>query len=80
MEACMAAVLAGVMQALGCPFDGTWCLDCELCLLVVVCVDCRCPLSFVVLGGSRYLELSPCNTSRLFVRLDHCHASEPFLA
>ena len=32
MEACMAAVLVGVMRLLGCPFDGAWRLVCELCL------------------------------------------------
>ena len=58
IEAYMAAVLVGVMRLLGCPFDGAWCLLCELCLLPVICVDCRCPLSFVLLGGARGLELS----------------------
>ena len=62
MEACMAAVLVGVMRLLGCSFDGAWSLVCELCLLAVICVDCRCSLSFVFLGGARCLELSPCNT------------------
>ena len=48
MEACMAAVLVGVMRLLGCacPFAGAWCLVCELCLLVVICVDCRRSLCF----------------------------------
>ena len=32
MEACMAAVLVGVLRLLGCPFDGAWCLVCALCL------------------------------------------------
>ena len=41
MEACMAAVLVGVMRLLGCPFDGAWYLVSELCLLAIVCVDCR---------------------------------------
>ena len=30
--------------------------------MAVVCVDCRCSLSFVFLGGARRLGLSPCNT------------------
>ena len=38
MEACMAAVLVGVMD---CPVVGAGCLVCELCLLTVVLVDCR---------------------------------------
>ena len=48
----MAAVLVGVMRRLGCPFDGAWCLVCELCLLTVDWVDCGCflRLSFVFLG------------------------------
>ena len=54
----MAAVLLGVMRLFGCPFDGAWCLVCELCLLAVICVDCRCSRSFVFLGGARCLELS----------------------
>ena len=62
VEVCMAAVLVGVMRLLGFPFDAAWCLVCELCLLAVVCFDCRCSLSFVFLGGARFLELSPCNT------------------
>ena len=41
MEACMAAVLVGVMRLLGCPFDGAWYLVSELYLLAIVCVDCR---------------------------------------
>ena len=62
MQACMAAVLVGVMRLLGCPFDGAWCLVCELCLLAVVCVDCRCSLSLVLLGGAGGWKLSSCNT------------------
>ena len=62
LEACTAAVLVGVMRLLGCPFDGAWFLVCELCLLAVGCVGRRCSLSFVFLGGARFLELSPCNT------------------
>ena len=64
MEACMADVLVGVMQLLGCPFDGAWCLFCELCLLAVICVDCRCSLSFGFLSGARFLELSSCYTEK----------------
>ena len=30
MEAGMAAVLVGVMRLLGCPYDGAWCLVCEV--------------------------------------------------
>ena len=64
LEACRAAVLVGLMRlgALGCPFDGGWCLVCEVCVLAVVCVDCRCSLSFFFLGGARCLELFPCDT------------------
>ena len=62
LSACMAAVLVGVMRLLGCPFDGAWCLVCQLCPLAVVCFACRCYLSFVFLGGARCLEPSPCNT------------------
>ena len=61
MEACMAAVLVGVMRLLGSPFDGAWCLVCEVCRLTVDWVDCRYSLSFVFLGGARCLALSPCN-------------------
>ena len=53
MEACIAAVLVGVMRLLSCPFDGARCSVCELCLLAVICVDCRCSLSFVFLGSAR---------------------------
>ena len=70
MEACMAAVLVGVMRLLDCPFDGAWCLVCELCLLVVVCVHCRCSLSFVFLGGAKCLQLCPCNTPMFHVLID----------
>ena len=61
-EECTAAVLIGVMLLPGCPFDSAWCLACEVCRLSVDWVDCRCFLSFVLLGGARHLELSPCNT------------------
>ena len=61
-EACTAAVLIGVMRLPGCLFDSAWCLVCEVCRLTVDCVDSRCFLSFVFLGGARRLELSPCNT------------------
>ena len=51
-----------VTSLLGCPFDGAWCLVCELCrlakigqTLAVVCVGCRCSLSCVLLGGARRL-------------------------
>ena len=54
--------VAGVMRLLGCPSDGAWCLVCELCVLVVVCVDFRCSLSLVFLGGARCIELASCNT------------------
>ena len=47
---------------LGCPIDGDWCLVCELCRLAVVCVDCRCFLSFDFLGGARRVGLSPFTT------------------
>ena len=47
----------------GHPFDGAWCLVCELCLLAVICVDCRCCLAFVFLGGAMCLKLSLCNTA-----------------
>ena len=65
MEACMAAVLVVVMRLLGCPFDGAWCLVCEMCLLAVIGVECRRSLSFVFLGGPCCLELCPCNTNCL---------------
>ena len=59
-EAC-GPVLVGVVRLLGCPFDGAWCLVCELCLLAVICVSCRRSLCFVFLGGARCVVLSPCN-------------------
>ena len=62
----MAAVLIGVLQFLGCPVDGAWCLVCELCLLAVIDVDCRRSLSFVFHGGASSLALSPCNTSMAY--------------
>ena len=37
---------------------------CGVCRLIVVWVDCRCFLSFVILGGARHLELSPCSSPR----------------
>ena len=52
-----------VTLLLGCPVGGAWCLVCELCRLAVICVDCRCSLSYVFLGGARRLELSPFNTA-----------------
>ena len=62
MEACIAAVLVGAMRLLGCTCHGAWCLVRDLSLLasvlMVVCVDCRCSLSFVFLAGARCLELS----------------------
>ena len=58
----MAAVLAGVMRLLGRLFDCAWCLVCEFCQVAIVCVDYRCSLSLVFLGGARCLELSLCNT------------------
>ena len=58
---CCAGVVHGCCAG-WCPCNRAWCLVCELCRLAVVCVDCRCSLSFVFLGGSRRLELSPCNT------------------
>ena len=64
-EACTVAVVTGVMRLPGCPFDSAWCLVCEVCRLTVDCVDCRCFLSFVFLGGARRLELSPCNTRHI---------------
>ena len=66
----MAAVLVGVVQLLGCAFDGAWCLVCvsRRHLLSVVCVDCRRSLSFMFLRGSRCLGFSPCNT-HIVVRL-----------
>ena len=60
----MAAVLVDVMRLLGSPVDGAWCLVCEVWLLAVVSVDCRCSLSFVFLGGARCLERSPCYTEK----------------
>ena len=47
LEVCMAAVLVGAMRLLGCPFDSTWCLVCEVCRLAVVWVYCRCFLSLL---------------------------------
>ena len=58
-EACMAAVLIGVMRLPGCPFDSAWSVR---CVGRVDWVACRCFLSFVFLGGARRLELSPSNT------------------
>ena len=57
------AALSMVPQA---PVNGAsgWCLVCEVWLLAVVSVDCRCSLSFVFLGGARCLELSPCYTEK----------------
>ena len=66
-EACMAAVLIGVVHLPGCPFDSAWCLVCEVRWLTVDWVDCRCLLSFVFLGGAGRLELSPCKTGRAHV-------------
>ena len=51
LKACTAAVLVGVMRLLACPFDSSWCLVCELCVLAVVYVDFRCSMPFVFLGG-----------------------------
>ena len=62
-DACMAAVLIGVMRRPGCPFDSAWCLVRELCGSTVDWVDCRCFLPFVFLGGARLLKHSPCNTA-----------------
>ena len=72
MEACMAALLVGVIDSFAAlsMVPGA-CLVCELCLLAVVCVDLGCALSFVFLGGARCLELSPCNTAT--VRSDAVH-------
>ena len=64
-EACTAAVLIGVMRLPACPFDSAWCFVCEVCRLTVDWVDCRCFLSFVILGGDRRLEISSCNTTAL---------------
>ena len=61
-EACTAAVLIGVLRLPCCPFDCAWRLVSEVCRLTVDCVDCKCFLSFVFLGGARRLELSPWNT------------------
>ena len=44
---------------MGSPFNGAWCLVCLLCLLVVICVDFRCSLSFLFRGSARCLESSP---------------------
>ena len=63
-QACTSAVLIDVMRRPGCPFDSAWCLVCELCLLTVVWIDCRCFLSFVFLGGAKRLGLSPCYTEK----------------
>ena len=63
-EGVTAAVLIGVMRLPRGPFDSAWCLVCEVCRLTVDCVDCRCFLYFLFLGGARRLELSPFNTER----------------
>ena len=68
MEACMAAVPVGAMRLLGCPFERAWCSVGDLCLLAVVCVDCRCSLSSVFLGGARCLKLSTCYTTNKATR------------
>ena len=72
-------VLVGVMRLLGCPFDGARCLVSEFCLLAVICVDCRCSLSFVFLGGARCLELSSCDTTVQSCRLSES-AQSPLLS
>ena len=67
MEVCMAAVLVGVMQLLGCAFDSSWCLVCELCRLTLVWVDSRFFLSSVFLCGAKRVELSPYNTLEVHI-------------
>ena len=55
-------VLIGVVRLPGCPFDSAWCLVCEVCRLTVDCVDCRCFLSFVFLGGASWSFLRVTHT------------------
>ena len=50
-------------RLLGCSFDGARCLVSELCRLMVVWVDCRYYVCFVLPGGARCLNLSACNTA-----------------
>ena len=51
MEACMAAVLFGVMRLLGCPFDGAWSVSCAYwrSFVFIVCVPCL--LCFLAVPG-----------------------------
>ena len=55
LEACTAAVLVGVMRLDSwAAFPMVPCdVVCEFCRLAVVCVCCRCSLSFVFLSVSR---------------------------
>ena len=71
-------VVGPSMRLPGCPFYSAWCLVGEVCRLTVDCVDCRCFLSFVFLGGARRLELSPCNTYQTERRMQgHGEGSGP---
>ena len=70
-EPCTAPVLIGVMRLPGCPFDSAGCLVCQVCRLTVDCVDFRCFLSFIFLGGARRLELSPCVTQTISQAVPH---------